>query len=87
METGIKETKELLEGLGKLAKAVAKIAEDGKIKPDDLQVVLDLAKDVNVLAEAVKGAKEIPSELKDLDEKEVMEIIACLYAISKEISA
>jgi hypothetical protein len=82
----IKETKELLEGLGKVAVAAKKIAANGKIDASDLIVLIDLAKDIDALSESVKGVKEIPSELKDLDQAEVLEIIAKLYSISEDIS-
>ena len=83
----IKETKELLVGLGKVAVAAKKIAADGKINADDLSVLIDLSKDMAVLAEAVIGTAEIPKELSDLDEAEVLEIIGLLYSISKEVNA
>ncbi len=87
MKKSIKETKELLEGLGMLASSAKKIAADGKINAGDLQELIELAKNVDVLSKAVKGAGDIPAELKDLDEVEVLEIIGCLYKISEEINA
>lgn len=83
----IKETKELLAGLGKVAVAAKKIAADGKVNASDLVTLMDLIKDVSVISEGLKGAGEIPAELKDLDEVEVLEIIACIYKISDEINA
>ena len=82
----IKETKELLEGLGKVAVAAKKIGADGKVNAMDLNVIVALASDITVLSEAVKGAGEIPAELKDLDQAEVLEIIQCLYKISEAVN-
>lgn len=83
----IKETKELLEGLGKIAVTAKKIANDGKVNSEDLQHLMALALEAEALSAAVKGAGEIPSELKDLDEAEVLEIIAVIYDISDQINA
>ena len=85
--TTIKETKELLEGLGKVAVAAKKIAADGKVNAEDLSVLIDLVTDVDSLSAAVKDAGDIPSELKDLDQAEVLEIINLLYTISDEVNA
>jgi hypothetical protein len=82
----IKETKELLVALGLVAVAARKIGKDKKISIDDISALIDLSKDMDKLAEGVQGAGEIPSELGDLDESEVMEIIAGLYKISKDIN-
>lgn len=81
----IKETLEMLDGLGAVAVAVKKIAADGKVNASDLAHVIDLAKKVDVLAAAVDGAGEIVEELKDLDEMEVMTILAKLYEISNKL--
>ena len=87
METkSIKETKELLAGLGEVAVAAKKIAKDGKVSADDLTVLMDLALKAEKLSAAVQGVGEVPAELKDLDEAEVMEIIKEIYAISEKIN-
>ena len=82
----IKETLELLEGLGEVAVAAKKIAKDGKVNADDLKVLMDLALNAEKLSSAVSGVSEVPSELKDLDESEVMEIIKTIYLISAKVN-
>lgn len=87
MEVGIKETQELLDGLGKVALLAKKINADGKINADDLQHLMAAAAEVDVLAEAVKGVDQVPEELGDLDKDEVLAIIQKIYSISDEINA
>lgn len=83
----IKETKELLDGLEVAAKAIAKIAKDKKINAEDLPVLISLATDFEKLVAAFSGLEEVPAELKDLDEAEVIAIISKLYAIGKSVKA
>jgi len=83
----IKETKELLDGLEIAAKAIAKIAKDKKINAEDLPVLISLATDFEKLVAAFSGLGEVPAELKDLDEAEVIAIISKLYAIGKSVKA
>jgi len=63
---GVKETKELLEGVLHLGLVLARALKDG-VQIADAKAVLDaLLKDEEV-KEAVKGVKHIGAELKDLD--------------------
>jgi hypothetical protein len=79
----LKETKELFAGLGLVAKEVKAIFADGKVNAGDLGSVMALGKQHQVLIDAVKGADQIPAELKDLDKAELLEIIMLVY---KEIA-
>lgn len=81
----IKETKELLEALGEIAVTVKKVAKDG-IKVDDISHLVALAQKMDVIVDGAKGADEIPKELKDLDQTEVLEIIGQIYQISDSIN-
>lgn len=76
----------MLQGIKELVLVGKKIAEDGKISVQDLVHLIDLAKSVESLASAVKGADQIPKELGDLDQSEVMEIISILYKLVEEIN-
>jgi len=81
----IKETLELLNALQIAGVAVAKIAKDGKVNAEDLPVLLSLSMDFSKLVDGFSGAGEIPEELKDLDEAEVMAIISKLFVIGKAV--
>lgn len=82
----IKELKELLEGLKLLAVTAKKISADGKINVDDLSSIVELGMQMGTLAAAVEGIDQVPAELKDLDEAEVIELITIGYSIAAEIS-
>lgn len=82
---GIKESKELMESLIILAKAGYGIAKDKKVSIDDLQHVIELAKDLDKLIEGFKDLDEMGAEIKDLDEVEAMELISMIFSGIKEI--
>lgn len=75
----IKETKELFEGLGEVAKTAKLVAKDGKVDFSDSAHVIELAKNSTVLVEAVKGIEQVPAELKDLSKEELLELILIVY--------
>ncbi len=81
---GIAQTKELLKGIEVLVEFGAKVAADKKVNAEDLPAVIELAKKFEVLMAAAKDADQIKEELKDLDETEIVEIIANIYAIAKK---
>lgn len=83
----IKETKELLEGLQVAGVAIAKIAKDKKVNAEDLPVLVEVASKFETLVSAFAGVSEIPAELKDLDEAEVLAIITKLMVIGKAVKA
>ena len=88
MKVGIKETLEMLDGMGeasvtgkKVVVAVKKALVDG-FGPEDLAILGELMAampDTSKLDAAVKGAGDIPEELKDLDKDETIQIIAKIY--------
>ena len=84
-EKGIVETIEMLEGMGTAAALVKKIVKDG-ISPALLLRLKEVSDAMPEFKEAVEGADEIPAELKDLDEVEVVQIIGSIYAQSKKIN-
>lgn len=83
---GIKETKELLETLGKLGVIGKKIGADKKIGVDDIQHLVSLATQAGDLVEGFKGLDIMLEELKDLDQAEVLEIIGTIYSQAEAIN-
>lgn len=69
---GIKETKDLVRFGLSLGKGIQEAMEDGKIDLLDAMKFLPVLKD---LKPAIEGAKEIPAELKDMDDEERAELL------------
>lgn len=79
----IKESKEAALALASLITAGIAANADGKVSP--FEVVSILAGNTGKLLDAVKGMKEIPGELKDLDEEELRDLsLAIADAIAPE---
>jgi hypothetical protein len=73
-KVGIKESKELLSGVMVLAGVLIDRLKDG-FQADDLPVILSkLGYDPKV-REALKNVQAIPSELKDLDVEEIVQLV------------
>jgi len=81
----IKETLELLNGMGTASAIIKKIAKDG-LTIADLVAIKDIAAALPEFKDAVEGAGEIPEELKDLDGAEQMQIIGAIYEQAKKIN-
>ena len=81
----IEETLELLEGMGTAAALIKKIVKDG-LSPALILRLKEIADAMPVFKDAVDGAEDIPAELKDLDEAEVVQIIGSIYAQAKKLS-
>lgn len=81
----IKETSEFLEALKVAAVAIAKIAKDKKVNAEDLPVLIELATEFETLVSGLSGLSEVPTELKDLDEAEVIALISKIYSIAKAV--
>lgn len=82
---GLKESLELLEGVRIVVDAVDEVLEDGKVGLEDLPKLLPLLQDFQKLMDAVSGIREIPGELKDLDESEVLQLGGKVFEIVKAI--
>ena len=82
----IKESKELLEGIEVLAVAGVSIAKDG-INISDLAHLVSLAKNFDKLKAAYEGIDLVDDELKELDEKELMELGLLTLNMIKNIKA
>jgi len=81
---GVKESKELLEGILVLGVSAKKIAKDG-VSLADLPEALELLKKVDVLVEAVKGVDAIGEEVKDLSQEELIELGLKVFSVVKAI--
>lgn len=82
---GIKESKELLEGIELLALSAKSIAKDG-ISLADIPEALELLKKLDVLIAAVGGIGEIGEEVKDLDQAELIELGAKVFTLIKVLA-
>lgn len=84
-QKSVKETIELLNGIELLAVAGVKIAKDGKVAVDDLPHLITLATNVSTLVDAATGVEQIPAEVKDLSQAEMIEIVSKVYAVVAKI--
>jgi len=82
----IKESKELLVGLELVSVTIGDIAKDG-IGADDIAKLLPLLSQFQSLIDAVDGIKNIPSEIKDIDQLELIELGTQAYEMIKNIIA
>lgn len=81
----IKEMKELVAGLELLLVSGKKVMADGKLGVADLPAAMELFQKMNVLIDAVVGIKEIPAEVKDLSQEEMVELVALMYGMVKKV--
>lgn len=84
-EKGINELQELLDGIKLLSISGARIMANGKIDAGDLSVVIQLLTKAEELKESFTGLKEIPSEVKDLDEAELIQLGSFVFALVKDV--
>jgi len=80
---GVKETKELLEGVLELSLVLISVFKDGVQLQDAMELWDKLGKDPLVKAKfqsAFEGYKSIAVEMKDLDAYEGVELASCLLA-------
>lgn len=84
---GVKEIKELLEGVKVLGIQTKKVLADGKVSLTDLPVLIEVFQNYQVLVDAVQGADQIPNEVKDLDGTEAQEVLAKVLEVANAIKA
>lgn len=75
---GIKETLDLLKMLEEFLDTYEKAAADGKLDLDDLQYATGA---IVAAVEAIKGAENIPLELKELDAVEATQIFQKVFVL------
>ena len=73
MKEGIKETKEMIEGLMELSLLMAEQFKDGIDATDFFAIMMKVQGDERY-KKAFEGMKEIPIEAKDIDMQEGMEL-------------
>ena len=81
---GIKEIKELIEGLGLLYKVGKEVAADGKVDFTDVAVLAKFQDQLPVLLAAAEGVALLGEEVKDISGPEAIELLSLLYAKVKE---
>lgn len=74
----ITQTMEVVGALKSLVEAYSKAMEDGKISFFDVRFLPEV---VSKVATAVKGAKEIGAEVKDLDQAEVEQLVQAFLEV------
>lgn len=82
-ERDIKETMEILNAVELFTVAGGKVSADGKVDMSDLVHLVDVAKNYNTVEAAVKDADQAVLEFKDLDQGEIITLIAKAFAIVK----
>jgi hypothetical protein len=75
LHVGIQSLVSLFDAIEALADCADKVATDGRLGIDDLAQLVELGKKYEVFVEMVKGLKEIPAEIKDLEKDEVIVLI------------
>lgn len=79
--TGVKELKELLEGVGLLAGAYKEIMSDGKVDISDLATAVKLATESEKLVAAFSDLSKVGDELKDMDRDEAKVLVDAVYDV------
>lgn len=77
-------TLDVLAALEVLAVSAKKIAKDG-VNLADLPEALELLKHVDAIVLAVKEAKEVPAEIKDIDQAELIAVGSKVFALIKAV--
>lgn len=85
MTVWIKELKELNACIELVLIQGLEIAADKKVNASDLTHVVELIKGYTVLSTGIEGIKEIPEEIKDLDQVELIQLVGEYYAMVSRI--
>jgi hypothetical protein len=80
----INELLELLDGISVLVNTGVAIGADKQVNASDLTHVVGLLNEVSTIVDAVKGLKELPAEVKDLDQNEVLQLGARVFEMVKD---
>lgn len=83
----IKNLLELLTAVELLAVTGAKVAKDKEVNKEDLVHIIALAKNFELITNAVKDVDQLDEEMKDLDEAELIAIVSKLFMIVKAVKA
>jgi hypothetical protein len=77
----VTEIVEFLDGLKLLSVSGVKVFADGKVNLTDLAIIVDLAKQYDILVSAVKGLDKVPAEIKDIDNAEAIILVSKVFEI------
>lgn len=86
MSAGVKESKELVEGVMILSALLLRELKDG-FQVADLPVILSKIGSDERLKEAVKGLSEVPAEFKDLTPEEIVQLVVAVVVKVPELLA
>lgn len=78
---------ELLDGIAILVNTGVAIGADKQVSASDLTHLVGLLNEVGTIVEAVKGLKELPAEVKDLDQAELLQLGARVFDMVKDAKA
>lgn len=81
----LKNTLEVMDGLNVIVSTVNKVLADGKVDLTDAKYALELLNDYGKFIAAVKDIEIVGSELKDLDEAEVLILGNKTWEMLKEL--
>ncbi len=84
---GVKETLEVLKAVELVAVSVAEVFKDGKVTIADLPTLANLAKNSQIVAAGIEGADKVPTEIKDLSQEEIIQIVGAAYALVAAVKA
>jgi len=75
---GIKELKEVIDGVGVIVALAKEVMADGKVDFTDIAVVAKFQEKLPILLAAVDKANEVGAEVKDISLAEAIEILSLL---------
>ena len=84
-DVGVKEILEVLEGLKEVGLLAKKAMADGKISISDFPLLMQLLSKHQMLNDAIKDIKLVPTEVKNLSGDEATLIVGKVYSIFSEI--
>ena len=84
-EKSIKETKEVMAALSVLADFLAKVMADGQVNASDFVHLVGLMQKLEVFTDAFGNIKEVGSEVKDLDQAELIELGMMAYSLVQKV--
>ena len=80
---GVKELKEVIEGVGVIVALVKEVMADGKVDFTDIAVVAKFQDKLPILLAAVDKANEVGAEVKDISIAEAVELLSLLALKAK----
>lgn len=85
MEKDIKETLEVVDALELVLVTCIRVLKDGKVNLNDVPLLLNVLREVDKLVQGFKDLNEIPKELSDLDQDELIQLGLKVYNVIEKI--